>query len=172
MGSKLALRMRSSLFSSIFSLHLAYFTFIFTSDFCCFLSMWNMRNHAFFSLPSETKCSLQFQFSLPKRKRGRTLVWILHDAKMYEIVRKLHYIFSFLRLCCILCNFLRYVTFTFFNVYVLETLRLVTQNVWWCYMKCDIYVLKILRMVQSTLCATTFSNITSCDVNVKLRYVM
>ena len=27
--------------------------------------------------------------------------------------------------------------------------------------------LKILRMVQYTLCATTFSNITSCDVNVR-----
>ncbi len=27
-------------------------------------------------------------------------------------------------------------------------------------------------MVQYTLCATTFSNITSCDVNVMLRYVM
>jgi len=130
-------------FFGSFSFHFnffAYFTFVFASDFCCFASMWNKRNHAFFSLPSETKCSLQFQFSLPKRKRGRTLVWILHDAKMYEIVRKLHYIFSFLRLCCILCNFLRYVTFTFFNVYVLETLRLVTQNVWWCYMKCDVYV--------------------------------
>ncbi len=48
-----------------------------------------------FSLPSETKYSLQFHFSLPKRKRGRTLVWILHDAKMYENVRKLHYIFFF-----------------------------------------------------------------------------
>ncbi len=71
----------------------------------------------------------------------------------------------------ILCSFLRYVTFTFFNVYVLETLRLVTKNVWWFYMKCDVYVLKILRMVQYTLCATTFSNITLCDVNVKLRYV-
>ncbi len=62
--------------------------------------------------------------------------------------------------------------FTFFNVYVLETLRLVIQNVWWRYMKCDVYVLKIVRMVQYTLCATTFSNITSCDVNVRLHYVM
>ncbi len=68
--------------------------------------------------------------------------------------------------------FLHYVTFTFFNVYVLETLCLVTQNVWWCYMKSDLNVLKILLLVQFTLCATTFSNITSCDVNVMLRYVM
>jgi hypothetical protein len=46
-------------------------------------------------------------------------------------VRKLHYIFPpFYVFDVILCNFLRYVTFTFFNVYVLETLRLVTQNVW------------------------------------------
>jgi hypothetical protein len=37
-------------------------------------SMWNKWNHAFFSLPSERKFSLQFQFSLPKRKWGRTLV--------------------------------------------------------------------------------------------------
>ncbi len=30
----------------------------------------------------------------------------------------------------ILCNFVRYVTFTFFSAYLLETLHLVTQNVW------------------------------------------
>ncbi len=60
----------------------------------------------------------------------------------------------------------------FFNVYVLETLCLVTQNVRGCYMKCDVYILKILHMVQYTLCAATFSNITSCEVNVRLRYVM
>jgi hypothetical protein len=33
-----------------------------------------MWNPAFFSLPSETKFSLQFQISLPKRKWGRTLI--------------------------------------------------------------------------------------------------
>ena len=88
-------------------------------------------------------------------------------------VRKLHYFFPLFTFCdVILCNLLCYVTFTFFNVYVLETLHLGTQNVWWCFMKCDVYVLKILCMVQFTLCATTFSNITSCDVNVRLHYVM
>jgi len=60
-------------FASIFPLHFAYFAFDFASDFCCFASTWNKWNHAFFSLPSETKLSLQFQFSLPQRKRGRTL---------------------------------------------------------------------------------------------------
>ncbi len=91
-------------------------------------------------------------------------------TKMYE--NYIIFLFFFTFFDVILCNFLRYVTFMFFNVYVLETLRLVTKNVWWCYMKCDVYVLKILRRVQYTLCATTFSNITSCDVNVRLRYVM
>jgi hypothetical protein len=95
------------------------------------------------------------------------------DTPWCENVQKLHYIFLFFTFFdVILCNFLRYVTFMFFNVYVLETLRLVTKNVWWCNMKCDVYVLKILRMVQYTLCANTFSNITSCDINVRLRYVM
>jgi hypothetical protein len=55
---------------------------------------------------------------------------------------------------------------------VLAQKGLVTKNVWWCYMKCDVYILKILRLVQYTLCTTRFSNITSCDVNVRLRYVM
>ena len=46
-------------------------------------------------------------------------------------VRKLHYFFPLFTFCdVILCNLLCYVTFTFFNVYVLENLRLVTQNVW------------------------------------------
>ncbi len=35
-----------------------------------------MWNQAFFSLPSETKFSLQFKISLPKRKWGRTLIRI------------------------------------------------------------------------------------------------
>ncbi len=88
-------------------------------------------------------------------------------------VRKLRYIFFLFTFGDVIsCYFLRYVMFTFFNVYVLKTLRLVTQNVWWCCMKCDVYVLKILRMVQYTLCATTLSNITSSDVNVMLLYVM
>ena len=46
-------------------------------------------------------------------------------------VRKLHYFFPLFTFCdVILCNLLCYVTFTFFNVYVLENLRLVTKNVW------------------------------------------
>ncbi len=57
-----------------FHLIFAYFTFVFASDFRCFASKWIMWNQAFFSLPSETKFSLQFQISLPKRKWGRTLV--------------------------------------------------------------------------------------------------
>ncbi len=56
-----------------FHLIFAYFTFVFASDFWCFASKWIMWNQAFFSLPSETKFSLQFQISLPKRKWGRTL---------------------------------------------------------------------------------------------------
>ncbi len=57
-----------------FHLIFAYFTFVFASDFWRFASKWIMWNQAFFSLPSETKFSLQFQISLPKRKWGRTLV--------------------------------------------------------------------------------------------------
>jgi hypothetical protein len=71
-------------FTWIFSLHFAYFTFVFASDFCCFASMWNKQNHAFFSLSSETKFLLHFQFSLPKRKRGRTLLRI-HPYKIMRI---------------------------------------------------------------------------------------
>ncbi len=56
-----------------FCLIFAYFTFVFASYFWCFASKWIMWNHAFFSLPSETKFSLQFQILLPKRKWGRTL---------------------------------------------------------------------------------------------------
>ncbi len=56
-----------------FHLIFAYFTFVFASDFWCFASKWIVWNQAFFSLPSETKFSLQFQISLPKRKWGRTL---------------------------------------------------------------------------------------------------
>jgi hypothetical protein len=57
-----------------FHLIFAYFTFVFASDFWYFASKWIMWNQAFFSLPSETKFSLQFQISLPKRKWGRTLL--------------------------------------------------------------------------------------------------
>jgi hypothetical protein len=106
----------------------------------------------------------------PLIRHYSTRLWILRDAKLYENYIIFFFFFTFCDV--ILCNFLHYVTFTFFNVYVLETLRLVTQNVWWCYMKCDVYVVEILRMVQYTLCATTYRNITSCDVNVRLRYVM
>ncbi len=56
-----------------FRLIFAYFTFVFASGFWCFASKWIMWNQAFFSLPSGTKFSLQFQISLPKRKWGRTL---------------------------------------------------------------------------------------------------
>ncbi len=63
-------------FASIFHLIFAYFTFVFASDFWCFTSKWIMWNQAFFSLRSETKFSLQFQVSLPKRKWGRTLLGI------------------------------------------------------------------------------------------------
>ncbi len=63
------------MFVSLWFFHLifAYFTFVFASDFWRFASKWIMWNQAFFSLPSETKFSLQFQISLPKRKWGRTL---------------------------------------------------------------------------------------------------
>ncbi len=57
-----------------FRLIFAYFTLVFASDFWCFTSKRIMWNQAFFSLPSETKFSLQFQISLPKRKWGCTLV--------------------------------------------------------------------------------------------------
>ncbi len=63
-----------------FRLIFAYFTFIFASDLWCFASKWIMWNQAFFSLPSETKFSLQFQISLPKRKWGRTLMRALQRA--------------------------------------------------------------------------------------------
>ncbi len=64
------------IFASLRFFHLifAYFTFVFASDFWCFASKWIMWNQAFFSLRSETKFSLQFQNSLPKRKWGRTLI--------------------------------------------------------------------------------------------------
>ncbi len=64
------------IFASLWFFHLifAYFTFVFASDFWCFASKWIMWNQAFFSLRSETKLSLQFQISLPKRNWGRTLV--------------------------------------------------------------------------------------------------
>jgi hypothetical protein len=39
-----------------------------------------MWNQAFFSLPSETNFSLQFQISLPKRKWGRTLLPIIENS--------------------------------------------------------------------------------------------
>ncbi len=57
-----------------FRLIFAYFTFVFASDFWCFASKWIVWNQTFFSLPSKTKFSLQFQISLPKRKWGRTLI--------------------------------------------------------------------------------------------------
>ncbi len=55
--------------------------------------------------------------------------------------------------------------FTFFNVYVLETLHLVTQNVWWCYMKCDVYVLRKNLYAWCSICCVqrrlvTFRHVT------------
>ncbi len=44
------------------------------SDFCCFRFDAKQAKSCIFSLPRETKFSLQFQFSLRKRKRGRTLL--------------------------------------------------------------------------------------------------
>ncbi len=41
-----------------------------------------MWNQAFFSLRSETKFSLQFQISLPKRKWGRTLPCLVHAVTL------------------------------------------------------------------------------------------
>ncbi len=65
-----------------FHLIFAYFTFVFASEFWCFASKWIMWNQAFFSLPSETKFSLQFQISLPKWKWGRTLVMkLINDCE-------------------------------------------------------------------------------------------
>jgi hypothetical protein len=45
-----------------------------------------MWNPAFFSLPSETKFSLQFQISLPKRKWGRTLTSTFHAFSFHRNV--------------------------------------------------------------------------------------
>ena len=61
----------------------AYFTFVFASHIWCFASKWIMWNQAFFSLPSETKFSLQFQISLPKRKWGRTLILCLVNVSLF-----------------------------------------------------------------------------------------
>ena len=72
-----------------FHLIFAYFTFVFASDFWCFASKWIMWNQAFFSLPSETKFSLQFQISLPKRKWGRTLVSALLNFLFKNIIQLL-----------------------------------------------------------------------------------
>ncbi len=63
----------------------AYFTFVFASDFWCFASKWIVWNQVFFSLPSETKFSLQFQISLPKRKWGRTLDTMLTKDHSYNL---------------------------------------------------------------------------------------
>ncbi len=70
----------------VFRLIFAYFTFVFASDFWCLASKWIMWNQAFFSLPSETKFSLQFQISLPKRKWGRTLVLSTENREGWRLV--------------------------------------------------------------------------------------
>ncbi len=76
-----------------FRLIFAYFTFLFASDFWCFASKWIMWNQAFFSLPSETKFSLQFQISLPKRKWGRTLGHTVCNPRENGETPCCHYIF-------------------------------------------------------------------------------
>ena len=58
-------------------------------------------------------------FASEAETRAHPIVWILHDAKMYENVRKLYYIFFFFTFCVvILCNF-----FTLCNVYVFQCFR-------------------------------------------------
>ncbi len=70
-------------FCSLFSLNFCFASI--SLNFCLFYLRFRFRflvfrievNHVksgFFSLPSETKFSLQFQISLPKRKWGRTLI--------------------------------------------------------------------------------------------------
>jgi hypothetical protein len=63
------------LFLMCFACSIEKFSYIFSLRFkeVIFASMRNKRNHALFSLPCETKYLVRFQFSLPKRKRGRTL---------------------------------------------------------------------------------------------------
>ncbi len=95
-------------------------------------------------------------------------------------VRKVHNIFSLLAFCdVILCNFLCYVTFTFFNVYVLETFRLVTQTfgdaIWsvtfkfwkfyvWCSLRCvQLRLVTLCHMTVTLCCITLCSNIRRKD---------
>ncbi len=61
-------------FASIFSLNFRLFYLRFCFRFLVFHIKENHVKSGFFSLPSKTKFSLQFQISLPKRKWGRTLV--------------------------------------------------------------------------------------------------
>jgi hypothetical protein len=61
------------LFASIFSLNFRLFYLRFRFRFLVFRIEVNHVKSGFFSLPSETKFSLHFKISLPKRKRGRTL---------------------------------------------------------------------------------------------------
>ncbi len=79
----ISFRVKKKTFLSIFSLNFR-FTTIFSLNFRLFYLRFRFRflvfrievNHVksgFFSLPSETKFSLQFQISLPKWKWGRTL---------------------------------------------------------------------------------------------------
>jgi hypothetical protein len=52
----------------------AYFPFVFAFRFLLFRFDAKQAKSSLFWLPSETKFLLQFQFSLPKRKLGRTLL--------------------------------------------------------------------------------------------------
>ncbi len=61
-------------FASIFSLNVCLFYLRFRFRFLVFCIEVNHVKSGFFSLPSKTKFSLQFQISLPKRKWGRTLI--------------------------------------------------------------------------------------------------
>jgi hypothetical protein len=61
-------------FASIFSLNFRLFYLRFRFWFLVFRIEVNHVKSGFFSLPSETKFSLQFQISLSKRKWGRTLI--------------------------------------------------------------------------------------------------
>ncbi len=85
-----------------FHLIFSYFTFVFASDFWCFASKWIMWNQDFFSLPSEAKFLLQFQILLPKRKWGRTLVYVMiHRGDLAE------YTATKIPLCILIMRILR-----------------------------------------------------------------
>jgi len=75
-------------FTSIFSLNFRLFYLRFRFRFLVFHIEVNHVKSGFFSLRSETKFSLQFQISLPKRKWGRTLK-IVFNYLNYDLVKVL-----------------------------------------------------------------------------------